>query len=130
MRDALQRRSPNATADQLAREAHKPLRAPLIFVVWARVEEAHPKAPPIEQVLSAGTAAHAILLALQARGFAGFWRTGPAAYDAGVKQALGLRALDAIVGFIYAGTPRVPTPAWPRPELAQHVHEWSGPKEE
>ena len=129
MRDALRRRRPNATEGELAKEAHKPLRAPLIFVVWAKIEEAHPKAPPVEQVLAAGASAHAILLALQARGYAGMWRTGPAAYDADVKRALGLRAQDAIVGFIYAGTPRVPTPALPRPELPDHVAEWSGPTE-
>ncbi len=129
MREALRLRSPNASEEELAKEAHKPLRAPLILVVWAKVAEAHPKAPPIEQVLSAGSAAHAILLTLQARGFAGFWRTGPAAYDATVKRALGLRAQDAIVGFLYAGTPRVPPPALPRPELADHVQEWSGPAE-
>ena len=111
MRDALRRRRPSATEEELAKEAHKPLRAPLIFVVWAKIEEAHPKAPPVEQVLAAGASAHAILLALQARGYAGMWRTGPAAYDADVKRA------------------RVPTPALPRPELPDHVAEWSGPTE-
>jgi nitroreductase len=126
LRDALLRRDPNAPAEALAKELGKPLRAPLILVVWARVQE-HPKTPAIEQILSAGAAAHGVLLALQARGYAGFWRTGPAAYDAGVKSALGLRAQDAIVGFIYAGTPRQPVPPIERPTLEAHVHEWSGP---
>jgi nitroreductase len=68
-----------------------------------------------------------VLLALHARGYAGMWRTGAPAYDPRVKQALGLTEQDAIVGFLYAGTPAGPAPAVPRPELAQHVREWEAP---
>jgi len=32
------------------------------------------------------------------------WKTGAAAYDATVKEALGLAPADAIVGFLYFGT--------------------------
>jgi nitroreductase len=125
MRDALSRRRPDASEPELDKEQHKPLRAPLLIVVAARVQES-PKAPAIEQILSAGAAAQNILLALHARGFAGMWRTGPAAYDAHVKQALGLESKDAIVGFIYAGTPRVEPPAISRPAPEQFVREWEG----
>ena len=40
---------------------------------------------PVEQIISAGAAAQNILVAAHALGFGGFWRTGPAAYDDGVK---------------------------------------------
>jgi nitroreductase len=123
MRDALAQRQPSASPQELDREQAKPLRAPLLIVVAALLQESQ-KAPPIEQILSAGAAAQNILLALHARGYAGMWRTGPAAYDPKVKQALGFEAKDAIVGFIYAGTPRAAPPALPRPEPL--VHEWSG----
>jgi nitroreductase len=125
MRDALSHRQPDASTEALDKEQNKPLRAPLLIVVAARIQDS-PKAPAIEQILSAGAAAQNMLLALHARGFAGMWRTGPAAYDAHVKQALGLEPKDAIVGFIYAGTPRVEAPAIPRPAPEQFVREWEG----
>lgn len=85
------------------RMSRQPLRAPLIIVVISAVKE-HPKVPPIEQVLSAGCAAHSILLAVHALGYAGIWRTGSNAYDARVMNGLGLSGSDVIVGFIYIGT--------------------------
>jgi nitroreductase len=126
MCESLRRRNPAATEAELEREAKKPLRAPLIVVVVAQVRP-HPKAKPIEQVLTAGAAAQNILLALHARGFAGMWRTGEPAYDAYVKHALGLGDDDAIVGFLYTGTPSLVAPPLPRPAVEDHVVEWRGP---
>ncbi|MFB1034118.1 MAG: nitroreductase family protein, partial [Sinobacterium sp.] len=60
--------------------AAKPLRAPMIIAVAAHLKE-HPKVPLIEQLLSAGTSAHAILLALHALGYAGVWRTGTLCFN-------------------------------------------------
>src|SRR6188472_2322078 len=68
MSAALARRKPGASPEELTKEAGKPLRAPLILVVSARLQD-DPKVPHGEQLLSAGAAAHAILLALQARGY-------------------------------------------------------------
>ena len=62
------------------------------------------KIPVIEQLLSAGAAAQALLLAAVALGFNGVWKTGAAAYDETVKAALGLEANDVIVGFLYLGS--------------------------
>lgn len=107
------------------RARRKPLRAPLILIVAATPKES-PKAPEVEQVLSAGAVAHGILLGLQARGFAGMWRTGAPAYDARMKKALGLGERDHIVGFVYAGTPAVEAPAVARPRVEDHVVEWRG----
>ncbi len=50
---ALSRRDSNATEDALQRERKKPLRAPLVLVVAARIVESS-KIPAIEQMLSAG----------------------------------------------------------------------------
>ena len=99
------------------------MRAPLLIVVGARLVE-HPTVPHIEQVLSAGMAAHAILLSLHAQGYAALLRTGEAAYDAEVKRAFGLDPRDAIVGFIYAGTPTAPYPPIARPNPDAFVEEW------
>lgn len=107
------------------RARRKPLRAPLVIVV-AATPRLHPKAPEIEQILSAGAVAHGILLGLHARGFAGMWRTGAPAYDVRVKEALGLRAEDHIVAFVYAGSAALPAPAITRPSIADHVERWTG----
>ena len=95
----------NPQADEPARQKARaaPLRAPLLVVVVARLTE-HPKVPAIEQRLSAGCAAHAILLAAEACGYAGIWRTGDAAFDPAVMAALGLEANEEIIGFIYLGS--------------------------
>jgi nitroreductase len=125
MAGVLQRSQPQASAEELAQAKGKALRAPLIIAVGAIINP-HPKVPEVEQVLSAGAAAHAILLALQARGFAAMWRTGAPVYDPVVKQAFGYGPGDRLIGFIYAGTPRQALPAMSRPQPTEFVSEWSG----
>jgi len=120
------RRDPNGPPEKVEKARKNPLRAPLLIVVSAQLKD-HPKVPHVEQLLSAGAAAHAILLALHARGFAGMWRTGDAAYDDDVKVALGLAKTDAIVGFLYCGTASAPAPAIKRPLPESVTREWTGP---
>ena len=125
MAESLAARDAGATEAMLGRERAKPLRAPLIVVAVAKVEPAHEKIPEIEQVLAAGAAAQNFLTALHAAGFGGMWRTGPPAYDATVKAALGLAAHDHIVGFLYVGTIEVgPGPAAAQ-DLGDYVSEWA-----
>ncbi len=124
--DALKARAPDVPDDVLGRERQKPLRAPLMVVVAASLIEGH-KIPVIEQVLAAGAAAQNLVLAAHAMGFGAMWRTGDPAYDPRVKTALGLAPADAIVGFMYLGTPQG-RPAIPpnEPGVQQFVREWSG----
>lgn len=123
---SLAARNPAVPAEVVARERQKPLRAPVTLVVAAAVQPGH-KIPVIEQVLAAGAAAQNVLLAAYALGFGGMWRTGDSAYDAGVKAALGLGAEDAIVGYLYLGTP-AGRPLIPpdEPEPASFLREWTG----
>lgn len=100
----LRRAHPEVTAEALERERQKAFRAPLIVVVAARCNATIKKVPEIEQTLSAGASAHAIMLASAALGFAAMWKTGSAAYDTQVKTGLGLEAGDVVVGFLYLGT--------------------------
>lgn len=104
---ATQRRRAAGEAEMTGQEVDKlaamALRAPLIIAVVAAIKS-HPKVPAIEQIISAGCAAHGILLAAHAHGFAGVWRTGDNAYDPFVKEGLGLSETDEIVGFVYLGT--------------------------
>jgi nitroreductase len=125
MAEAARKQNPNLSAEELDKTRAKALRAPLIIVVSAAVQT-HPKIPAIEQVLAAGAAAQNILLALYARGFSALWRTGGPAYDPDVKRAFGLRAEDALVAFIYAGTAKQPAPAMHRPSPDDFTQEWSG----
>lgn len=123
---SLARRVPDAGPELLERERAKPLRAPLIVVVAA-----HPRprkgVPEIEQVLSAAAAAQSLLLAAHATGYGGIWRTGEPAYDDAVKAAFGLAPSDAIVGFLYLGTPReAPQPHTADPDA--FTSEWHGPE--
>ncbi len=122
---ALHQREPDASPAILDKERAKPLRAPLVVIV-ARVRE-HRNVTAIEQVISAGAAAQNILVAAHALGYGGFWRTGAPAYDSGIKEALGLRAQDAIVGFLYLGSVAVPAPPLPRSAPAEFVVYWTGP---
>ena len=123
--EAFALRNPSADYHARARERDKALRAPLIVVVATRCDRSA-RVPLIEQMLSAGVAAHSIMLAASAQGLGAMWRTGDAAYDETVKAALGLEMDDAIVGFIYVGT-EIDTPP-PRPPRAgpASVQYWDG----
>jgi nitroreductase len=122
----LQRTRADAAAESLERERQKALRAPLIVVVAARCNLEVKKVPPIEQTLSAGAAAHAMMLAASALGFGAMWKTGGAAYDPEVKTALGLASTDAIVGFLYLGTASDEPPVPARGGWRELVSEYRG----
>jgi nitroreductase len=115
--------APDSSPDALRREREKALRAPVIVVVAARIQ-AGARIPEIEQILSAGAAAQNIMLAAHALGFGAMWKTGEPAYDPYVKEALGLDATDAIVGFIYVGTRAGGPSPVQRPGADQFVKEW------
>ncbi|MGJ8686639.1 MAG: nitroreductase family protein, partial [Spongiibacteraceae bacterium] len=96
---------------------------PMLMVVSAVIVE-HPKVPEIEQQLSAGCAAHAILLALEALGYAGIWRTGVNAFDRNVMDGLGMAKNEKIVGFLYIGSrDGNPKPITAQPP-SEFVSEW------
>ena len=123
--DALKTREPGATPEMLGREQQKALRAPLIIVVAARIKPGE-KIPVTEQVISAGAAAEHIMLSAQALGYGAMWRTGAPAYDVRVKDGLGLRQSDAIVGIMHIGTPAMAPREMPRPEPGDFVTRWHG----
>ncbi|HTR56550.1 MAG TPA: nitroreductase [Casimicrobiaceae bacterium] len=124
MGEALRRRHPDATPAQVDKERNRPLRAPLILVVAAKVDEGS-HIPAIEQVLSAGAAAQNVMIAAFALGFGCAWKTGEAAYDLDIKAAFDLAPADAIVGFLYVGSNASPPPPPAKPDPSDHVVEWS-----
>ena len=123
--ESLARRNPLAGEPVLAREREKALRAPLIIVVTTRCDRSG-KIPIVEQIMSAGCAAHGLMLAAFAQGLGAFWRTGEAAYDEAVKGALGVGSDDLIVGFIFVGTDTSDAPSRSRPVVQELAHRWVG----
>jgi nitroreductase len=120
--------NPQATAEQLAFERERPLRAPLIACVISCARE-HVKIPRWEQTLSAAAVCMNMLHAAQALGFAGCWLTEWYAYDARVRAALGVAEDENIAGFIYIGTAESVPEDRRRPVLSEIVGEWTGPAE-
>jgi nitroreductase len=125
MADCLRRQHPEASAEMLQRERDKAMRAPVIVVVAAAVNRGH-KIPEVEQLVSAAAAAENIMLAANAQGYGAMWKTGAPAYDATVKQALGLDPNNDIVGFLYVGTQVGGGSPAARPVVQDLVSVWQG----
>jgi len=98
-------KNPDMTGAEIDKLRSKPLRAPMIVVVVARLTD-HPKVPLIEQQISAGCAAHGMLLAAFAQGVDAIWRTGSMAFDPTVFRGLGLEENEEITGYLYLGKAR------------------------
>jgi nitroreductase len=116
-------RTPDADDAARTKARSAPMRAPLVVVVVVNVS-AHPKVPAVEQRLSAACAAYAILLAAEANGFAGMWRTGVAAYDRALMSGLGLAASEEIIGFLYIGSRDGAAKTVPPLDTADFVSVW------
>jgi nitroreductase len=123
--EALLRRNPAATPEQIAKERGKPLRSPLTLAVVAKVVEGH-KIPVVEQLLSAGAAAMNIMNAVHALGFGAKWVTGENCYDPWFGAAFGLEPTDRLAGFIHIGS-REAGPETPRPDPSAFAVEWTKP---
>ncbi|QBF25779.1 nitroreductase [Pseudomonas tructae] len=100
-----------------------PLRAPLLVVVVARLQD-HFKVPASEQRLAAGCAAHGILLAAHAQGIGAVWRTGELSYSKHVVKGLGLADNEEIIAFLYLGTPQNEPRTAPVLDTADFVSAW------
>jgi nitroreductase len=110
----------------LEQERSRPLRAPVVLAVVARLDPQHPKIPEIEQILSTGAAIENILLAAHAQGFGAKWLTGANAYDGHVMAALGLAANDRLAGFVHLGTVDGKPPQVPHADARDLTVEWQG----
>jgi nitroreductase len=99
-------RDGNLEQKAIDKAASAPFRAPMIITVVARCEE-DAKVPHWEQLVSAGCAVMAMQMAALAQGFNGIWRSGPWTDHPSVREAFGCREQDAIVGFLYLGTPQL-----------------------
>jgi nitroreductase len=121
---AARARDPATPAAQLEKLRSRPLQAPLIIAVSARLRD-HPKVPEIEQLMSCSAAAMNLLNAFHALGFGAIWLTGPSAYDTALASAIGCGSDERLIGFIYVGTIGAVVPTAPvRPARAPFVSEF------
>jgi nitroreductase len=91
----------------LNKERNKLMRSPVVIVVAAETPHL-PNVLEIENIEATAAAVQNMLLAGEEMGLACMWRTGDAAYDARVKQWLGLAPEEHIVSFLYVGFPAIP----------------------
>lgn len=108
------------SAEEIARAADLVNRAPCILVSVVRYQQ-HDKVPHWEQLASASCATSMLLQAAFAQHLGAIWRTGWLCDDALVKEGLGIAHDEAIIGFIYVGTPAVATVIKPRKDWRPKV---------
>ncbi|KZN13166.1 nitroreductase family protein [Marinomonas sp. TW1] len=110
---------PESKKDSFIKKAY---RAPAVLLIYAHIQD-HPKVPAIEQIMATSAAAQQALLGLNALGYGGMWRSGPACFTQKTKDLLELDSNDQIVGLIYVGTAKEQAKPSPDPMLADRL-EW------
>jgi nitroreductase len=115
--------NPEVSPAIIEKTKNMPFRAPMIVVAVAKCQD-HPSVPQQEQIIACGAAVQNMLNALFALQYGAVWRTGDLAYNAHVEQALGLTALEKIIGFIYVGTPAQDIPSPPETDVASIFSAW------
>jgi len=113
---ALLANEPDANDVRQEIERTRFLRAPVVVGVVSRAKEGIP-IPVWEQQLSAGAVCQTMLIAATALGFVANWITEWCAYDARVKEGLGLAPDERIAGFLYFGKAAAPLEERVRPDL-------------
>ncbi len=121
---AAQQDNPELEPAKFEKLGRMALRAPLVVVVIARIQE-HQKVPAVEQRVSAGAAAQNMILAAFAQGVGAMWRTGDMAYHPHVCSALGLARNEEIIGYLYLGTMPERLKKVPVLEPEDYVSNWT-----
>ncbi|MGQ4275943.1 nitroreductase family protein [Pseudidiomarina sp. E22-M8] len=104
--------------DACLQASQLPLRAPMVIACLMDYST-NEKVPRDEQFASAACATLLMQQAAFAQNLGAIWRTGWFAEDTQVLRELGGKSDDAIVGFLYVGTPAVPTPIKPEKAIAE-----------
>lgn len=123
--DSLASREPETPPARLEIERGKPLRAPLVIAAGAAIRHDRPGVPAWEQEAAAAAGTMNLLNALEAMGFGACWLSSGALRDPAVKRHLGFAETDALLGWIYVGTPEADRPRPTRPEPGSFWRDWS-----
>jgi nitroreductase len=119
----VKRRNPAVEEAALDVERRQFLPAPLTVGVVLSPKP-NPKAPEIEQLLSAGNVCFNLVHAAHALGFAASWVTRWYCFDTEAQQMLGARGGERFVGVVHIGTPIIVPDERDRPRLADVVSRW------
>lgn len=123
--EIMKRNRPEMDEQSLEIERNQFLPAPLTIGVILSPRP-NPKAPEIEQLLSAGNVCFNLEHAAFALGFAATWHTRWFTFDPVAQQMLGARGGERFIGFIHIGTPTMKPEDRERPALADVVTRWQG----
>lgn len=118
-------RNPGLDEASLDNERRQFLPAPVTIGVILSPKP-HPKAPEIEQLLSAGNVCFNLSHAAFALGYAASWTNRWYGFDTEAQQMLGARGGERFVGFIHIGTPAMAPEDRERPPLEDVVSHWQG----
>lgn len=118
--DCARRDDPGVSEERLRTERQRFLRAPVVVAAVSRVREGI-AIPEWEQILSAGAACFALVVAAHATGYVANWITEWCAYHPRVLEHLGLKSGERIAGFIYIGTSATLLEERTRPDLGSLV---------
>jgi nitroreductase len=122
--NALKTRDREASEEAIQKELNRPLRAPTVIAILARVVNDRPNVPPIEQIVATACAAQNMLVAANAKGFGAILLTGKNAHDPNVRAFFGLKSDDEIVSFLYLGKPNGEQPSKLRPDPNDFIEEF------
>ncbi len=86
----------------------------------------NPKAPEMEQLLSAGNVCFNLCHAAFALGYGASWVTRWFGFDTAAQTMLGARGGERFVGFVHIGTPTARQEDRDRPRLEDVVSRWQG----
>ena len=109
-------RRPDLDEAGMAIERRQFLPAPVTIGVISSPKP-NPKAPELEQLLSAGLVAFNLCNAAFATGFAASWVSRWFAFDPEAQTALGARGGERFVGFVHIGTPTAVIEDRDRPDI-------------
>jgi len=90
-------------SDEARKTASKPLRAPLLIGVIGQLIPDHPKVPEWEQIAAIAALVTTLELVLFEAGYAAMWRTGPAVNLAPVREVMGVKPDERLMGWLYVG---------------------------
>ncbi len=117
------RRRPDIDEAGLELERRQFLPAPVTIGVLLSPKP-NPKAPEVEQLLSAGNVCFNLSHAAFAMGFAASWTNRWYGFDTEAQAMLGARGGERFVGFIHIGTPTAVIEDRDRPDLDRIVTRW------
>ncbi len=122
--EVARRRNPNLDESGLDIERRQFLPAPLtIGVLYS--PRPNPKAPELEQLLSAGNVCFNLVHGAFALGYAASWVTRWYAFDVEAQTMLGARGGERFVGFVHIGSTEVKLDDRDRPSLDSVVTRWA-----